>query len=151
MSKKCVPIDAVALLKERGLTEADHEAVLPYVDKENITVLKAELNSGAFCFVLNSNPDNLTKIYHPNYKNHAEFFAHKHIHPDDRHRFFQEIQFWHNKHFGCDLKRHSVYSRVLDIVTGKYKLYEFTTLRAEICSAIEKNIILICQPIDYEF
>ena len=151
MSRNTIFSEVETSLKKIGLAETYHNVVLSYLEQENVTVLKADLKSGNFHFLYNSNPDNLVEVYHPTYKEHAESFAHRHIHPDDRNRFFQEIHFWHHKHFGFYLKQHSVYSRVWDLVTGKYRLYEFTTLRTELYNAIERNIILVCKPVEYEF
>lgn len=128
----------------------EYYAFLNQMDSMNLTVLEAELNSGDFRLIYNSNPDYTVKMPEAAFEKFAQFFGNSQIHPDDQERYMQEIEYCHGPFFEQNLRRHSVFSRMFRPTTGEYQLHEFITLRLETEAEDEKKVILLCRPIKKE-
>ena len=131
--------------------QGEYYAFLGQMDRMDLTVLEAELNSGDFRLIYNSNPDYTVKMPEAAFEKFAQFFGNSQIHPEDQERYMQEIEFCHGSFFEQDLRRHSVCSRMYRPTKGEYQLHEFVTLRLETDTDQDKrNVLLLCRPIKAE-
>ncbi|MBQ8590936.1 MAG: HD domain-containing protein [Firmicutes bacterium] len=136
------PAATTRTLSTAERVQRKYQTLLHYIDA---TIIEAELESGVFRLIYNSNPDFTVDTSRKSIHDIASVFEENRIHPDDRETFEREIRFCQNRFFKEGLRRHTVYCHTYRPSMEAYHLFEFTMLRVEL-NDDKQNVILICRP-----
>lgn len=121
---------------------ARHQALLYY---QRATVLEADLLTGVFHLIYNPNPDYRVPEGSMSFFEFANQVANEQIHPADKERYIHEVQHCHSALFELGQRKHSVYARMKGVAIGRYRPYEFSTIRID---SDGREVLLVCHPLD---